>query len=114
MKNTYKFALASLLVSAALSAQAGITTENELGKFSVSGDVEFDIDFTDKNKTDKQEFKQGGRVLVQFAAEHNVSGDRYIGMQAQPLLKTNGDVDLDDAWFAMGKKSGLATQGWAF
>ncbi|ENJ5924852.1 carbohydrate porin [Vibrio cholerae] len=105
MKNTYKFALASLLVSAALSAQAGITTENELGKFSVSGDVEFDIDFTDKNKTDKQEFKQGGRVLVQFAAEHNVSGDRYIGMQAQPLLKTNGDVDLDDAWFAMGKKA---------
>ncbi|ENM3822853.1 carbohydrate porin [Vibrio cholerae] len=111
MKNTYKLALASLLVSAALSAQAGITTENELGKFSVSGDVEFDIDFTDKNKTDKtdktdkQEFKQGGRVLVQFAAEHNVSGDRYIGMQAQPLLKTNGDVDLDDAWFAMGKKA---------
>lgn len=105
MKNIYKLTLASLLVSAALHAQAGISVENDLGKFSVGGDVELDIDFTDKNETDKQEFKQGGRVLVQFAAEHQVSGDRYLKMQAQPLLKTNDDVELDDAWFAMGKQA---------
>ncbi|WP_193265600.1 carbohydrate porin [Vibrio navarrensis] len=73
---------------------------------SASGrDVEFNLDYTDKNATNKQELNQNGRILVQVAAEHTVSGDRYIKMQAQPLLDTSGNVNLDDAWFAMGKKA---------
>nr|WP_158118383.1 carbohydrate porin [Vibrio cidicii] len=105
MNTLVKLSLASVLVSAAINAQAGVSIENDMGAFSIGGDVEFDLNYTDKNATDKQEFSQTGRVLVQVAAEHTVSGDRYIKMQAQPLLKTSGDVELDDAWFAMGKKA---------
>ncbi|MBE3670038.1 porin [Vibrio navarrensis] len=111
MNTLVKLSLASVLVSAAINAQAGVSIENDMGAFSIGGDVEFDLNYTDKDRlinnkvTSKQELNQTGRVLVQVAAEHAVSGDRYIKMQAQPLLKTSGEVELDDAWFAMGKKA---------
>ncbi len=111
MNTLVKLSLASVLVSAAINAQAGVSIENDMGAFSIGGDVEFDLNYTDKDRlinnkvTSKQELNQTGRVLVQVAAEHTVSGDRYIKMQAQPLLKTSGEVELDDAWFAMGKKA---------
>lgn len=104
MNTLVKLSLASVLVSAAINAQAGVSIENDMGAFSIGGDVEFNLDYTDKNATNKQELNQNGRILVQVAAEHTVSGDRYIKMQAQPLLDTSGNVNLDDAWFAMGKK----------
>ncbi|EGR2796782.1 porin [Vibrio navarrensis] len=105
MNTLVKLSLASVLVSAAINAQAGVSIENDMGAFSIGGDVEFNLDYTDKNATNKQELNQNGRILVQVAAEHTVSGDRYIKMQAQPLLDTSGNVNLDDAWFAMGKKA---------
>ncbi|ASG00043.1 carbohydrate porin [Vibrio anguillarum] len=98
-----KLSLAAILISAALQANAGISVEGEQGVFSIGGDVEFDINLRDKNATDKQELNQDGRLLVQIAGERSVSGDRYIKAQAQPLLKTTGDVELDDAWIAFGQ-----------
>ncbi|MBE4586360.1 porin [Vibrio navarrensis] len=105
MNTLVKLSLASVLVSSAINAQAGVSIENDMGAFSIGGDVEFNLDYTDKNATNKQELNQNGRILVQVAAEHTVSGDRYIKMQAQPLLDTSSNVNLDDAWFAMGKKA---------
>ncbi|ASG07605.1 porin [Vibrio sp. V09_P4A23P171] len=98
-----KLSLAAILISAALQANAGISVEGEQGVFSIGGDVEFDINLRDKNATDKQHLNQDGRLLVQIAGERSVSGDRYIKAQAQPLLKTTGDVELDDAWIAFGQ-----------
>ncbi|MGL5110906.1 MAG: carbohydrate porin [Vibrio ordalii] len=98
-----KLSLAAILISAALQANAGISVEGEQGVFSIGGDVEFDINLRDKNATDKQELNQDGRLLVQIAGERSVSGDRYIKAQAQPLLKTTGKVELDDAWIAFGQ-----------
>ncbi|WP_047689752.1 carbohydrate porin [Vibrio sp. ZOR0018] len=98
-----KLSLAAILISAALQANAGISVEGEQGVFSIGGDVEFDINLRDKNATDKQHLNQDGRLLVQIAGERSVSGDRYIKAQAQPLLKTTGKVELDDAWIAFGQ-----------
>lgn len=40
--NTFgKLSLASVLVSAALAANAGISVENEQGLFTIGGDVEY-------------------------------------------------------------------------
>jgi hypothetical protein len=103
-----KLSIASVLISAALSAQAGISVDNEKGQFSISGDVEFDINYRDKNKEDTQELNQDGRVLLNVAAERSLSDTRYIGVQVQPLLKTTGEVELDDAWVEFGQK-----QDWA-
>lgn len=106
--NTFgKLSLASVLVSTALAAHAGISVENEKGLFTIGGDVEYDLNVVDKERKnqDRQDFSQSGRILVQIAAERAVANDHYLKMQVQPLLKSTGDVDLDDAFFAMGRQA---------
>ncbi|MGY5579893.1 carbohydrate porin [Vibrio cincinnatiensis] len=106
--NTFgKLSLASVLVSTALAANAGISVENEMGLFTIGGDVEYDLNFTDKERgnSDKQNFNQDGRILVQIAAERAVANDHYLKVQVQPLLKSSGDVNLDDAFFAIGRQA---------
>ncbi|WP_217536327.1 carbohydrate porin [Vibrio metschnikovii] len=106
--NTFgKLSLASVLVSAALAANAGISVENEQGLFTIGGDVEYDLNFVDKDRNNQstQDFSQSGRILVQIAAEREVANDHYLKVQVQPLLKSSGDVDLDDAFFAIGRQA---------
>ncbi|WP_217515129.1 carbohydrate porin [Vibrio metschnikovii] len=106
--NTFgKLSLASVLVSAALAANAGISVENEQGLFTIGGDVEYDLNFVDKDRSNQgtQDFSQSGRILVQIAAEREVANDHYLKVQVQPLLKSSGDVDLDDAFFAIGRQA---------
>ncbi len=106
--NTFgKLSLASVLVSAALAANAGISVENEQGLFTIGGDVEYDLNFVDKDRNNQgtQDFSQSGRILVQIAAEREVANDHYLRVQVQPLLKSSGDVDLDDAFFAIGRQA---------
>ncbi|HGS4462137.1 TPA: carbohydrate porin [Vibrio metschnikovii] len=106
--NTFgKLSLASVLVSAALAANAGISVENEQGLFTIGGDVEYDLNFVDKDRSNQgtQDFSQSGRILVQIAAEREVANDHYLRVQVQPLLKSSGDVDLDDAFFAIGRQA---------
>ncbi|WP_217539717.1 carbohydrate porin [Vibrio metschnikovii] len=109
--NTFgKLSLASVLVSAALAANAGISVENEQGLFTIGGDVEYDLNVVDKKRDsqtqkDNQDFSQSGRILVQIAAEREVANDHYLKVQVQPLLKSSGDVDLDDAFFAIGRQA---------
>lgn len=106
--NTFgKLSLASVLVSTALAANAGISVENEQGLFTIGGDVEYDLNAVDKdrNNQDTQDFSQSGRILVQIAAERAVANDHYLKVQVQPLLKSTGDVALDDAFFAIGRQA---------
>ncbi|MGT0149461.1 carbohydrate porin [Vibrio metschnikovii] len=42
---------------------------------------------------------------MQIAAEREVANDHYLRVQVQPLLKSSGDVDLDDAFFAIGRQA---------
>ena len=42
---------------------------------------------------------------MQIAAERAVANDHYLKVQVQPLLKSTGDVDLDDAFFAIGRQA---------
>ena len=100
-----QISLTAVLVSTALAANAGIKVENQRGLFSIAGDVELDFNVTDKERDNKstQDISQSGRVLVDISAERQVANDHYLKVQAQPLLTSSGDVNLDDAWFAIGR-----------
>jgi hypothetical protein len=101
-----KLSLASILVTTALAANAGISVDNEQGKFSISGDVEFDNNVLDStgatDATSHTVFDQTGRLLVNVAGERMAANDNYIKAKTQPLMKLDGTVGLDDAWIAFG------------
>lgn len=106
--NTFgKLSLSAVLVSTALAANAGISVENEKGLFTIDGDVEYDLNVVDEERAnqDKQDFSQSGRILVRIAAERAVANDHYLKVQVEPLLKSTGKVDLDDAFFAIGRQA---------
>lgn len=119
MKNTFKLSLAAVLVSAAMGANAGISiVDNEQGNFSIGGDVEFDFnyeDFDHENRYDDQgklisrddyNFSQSGRILLEFSGERYTDTGHVFQVNVQPLMNSNGNVTLDDAWFAFGAQDG--------
>ncbi|MGV2986238.1 carbohydrate porin [Vibrio sp. E150_011] len=109
MKNTFKLSLAAVLVSTAMGANAGISiADNETGNFSIGGDVEFDFNFQDRdsNPTGDSEFNQSGRILLEFAGERYTESGHVLQVNVQPLMESNGQVNLDDAWFAFGAQDG--------
>ncbi|GAL37609.1 putative glycoporin [Vibrio maritimus] len=107
MKNTFKLSLAAVLVSAAMGANAGISiVDNEQGNFSIGGDVEFDFNFQDREGQENNEFNQSGRILLEFAGERITTNGHIFQVNVQPLMQSNGDVALDDAWFAFGAQDG--------
>ncbi|EGQ9279383.1 carbohydrate porin [Vibrio vulnificus] len=111
MKNTLKMSLAAASVLAAMTASAGISiVDTEKGNFSVGGNVELNFNYQDRESHDNNdsEFNQDGRVLIEFAGEKYTSNGHYVGVKAQPLFTTSGDVVLDDAYFVFGKKDSWA------
>ncbi|ELY5180547.1 carbohydrate porin [Vibrio cholerae] len=117
MKNTLKVALAATSVLTAITAHAGISiVDNEKGNFFVGGNVELNFNFQDResNRDGDNEFNQDGRVLIEFAGEKYTSNDHYVGVKAQPLFTTTGDVVLDDAYFEFGKKESWAIKAGRF
>lgn len=100
-----KISLTAVLVTTALATNAGIQVENQRGLFSIAGDVELDFNLTDKERNNKstQDVSQSGRVLLDISAERLVANNHYLKVQAQPLLTSSGEVNLDDAWFAIGR-----------
>ncbi|MFA0195665.1 carbohydrate porin [Vibrio artabrorum] len=117
MKNTLKMSLAAASVMAAMTANAGISiVDNEKGNFFVGGNVELNFNFQDResNRDGDNEFNQDGRVLIEFAGEKYTSNDHYVGVKAQPLFTTTGDVVLDDAYFEFGKKESWAIKAGRF
>ncbi|CAE6946538.1 hypothetical protein ACOMICROBIO_NCLOACGD_04085 [Vibrio sp. B1ASS3] len=117
MNNTFKLSLAAVLVSTAMTANAGISiVDNEEGNFSVGGNVELNFNFEDResNANDDSEFNQDGRVLIEFAGEKYTSNGHYVGVKAQPLFESTGNIALDDAYFEFGKKDGWAIKAGRF
>lgn len=108
MKNAFKYSIGAILVSSALSANAGVTVvDNEEGNFSIGGDVEFDFNYRDsESKAYGKGFDQSGRILMNFAGERYTISDHYFKLNAQALFDTSGSMGVDDAWFSFGKKDG--------
>lgn len=117
MKNTFKLSLAAVLVSSAMAANAGISiVDTEEGNFSVGGNVELNFNYQDResNENNDAEFNQDGRVLIEFAGEKYTSNGHYVGVKAQPLFESTGNVALDDAYFEFGKKDSWAIKAGRF
>jgi hypothetical protein len=117
MKSTFKLSLAAVLVSSAMGAHAGIAiVDTEEGNFSVGGNVELNFNYQDRESNDNgnAEFNQDGRVLIEFAGEKYTSNGHYVGVKAQPLFESTGNVALDDAYFEFGKKDGWAIKAGRF
>ncbi|MBY6195615.1 carbohydrate porin [Vibrio hangzhouensis] len=107
MKNTFKLSLAAVLVSSAMAANAGISiVDNEQGNFSIGGDVEFDFNFQDRDSQTANEFDQTGRILLEFSGERYTENGHVFQVNVQPLMGSDGNVNLDDAWFAFGAQDG--------
>jgi len=108
MKSTFKLSLAAVLVSSAMAANAGISlADNEHGNFAIGGDVEFDFNYQDRDSNgNTKEFDQSGRILLEFAGERYTDSGHIFQVNVQPLMETNGQVNLDDAWFAFGAQDG--------
>ncbi|WP_112480394.1 carbohydrate porin [Vibrio variabilis] len=121
MKNTFKLSLAAVLVSAAMGANAGISiVDNEQGNFSIGGDVEFDFNFENIERHQRDtngavisgssetsnQFNQSGRILLEFAGERYTESGHVFQVNVQPLMESSGNVALDDAWFAFGAQDG--------
>lgn len=117
MNRTFKLSLGAVCVSFALSANAGISiVDNEQGNFSIAGNVELNFNYRDResNPSGDQEFNQDGRVLIEFAGEKYTNNDHFVGVKAQPLFESTGNVVLDDAYFEFGKKEGWAIKAGRF
>ncbi|WP_261835930.1 carbohydrate porin [Vibrio ishigakensis] len=111
MKNTFKLSLAAILVSSAMTANAGISiVDNEEGNFSIGGNVELNFNYQDREMMDDSEFNQDGRVLIEFAGEKFTDAGYYVGVKAQPLFESTGNVALDDAYFEFGKQDSWAVR----
>ncbi|ENM5729275.1 carbohydrate porin [Vibrio mimicus] len=113
MKNIFKLSVAAIFVSTATAANAGISiVDNEKGNFSIGGDIELNFNFQDResNTNDSNEFNQDGRVRMVFSGEKYTRSAYYVGVKAQPLFKSTGDITLDDAYFEFGQKEGWAVK----
>lgn len=111
MKHTFKLSLAAVLVSSAMAANAGISiVDSEEGNFSIGGNVELNFNYQDRdsNAGGDAEFNQDGRVLIEFAGEKYSANGHYVGVKAQPLFESTGNVAMDDAYFEFGKVDGWA------
>ncbi len=105
MNNKFKVSLTAALVSTAMFANAGISiVDNENGNFSIGGDVEFDFNYEKlggENGNKDYNFNQNGRILLEFQGERFTSNGNVLQVNVQPLMESSGDVNLDDAWFAL-------------
>ncbi|MGR5063934.1 carbohydrate porin [Photobacterium sp. DNB22_13_2] len=110
----FKLSLAAVAVATSLTATAGISiVDNEQGNFSIGGDVEFDFNYQDNDQADTlntenkdSSYNQTGRILIEFAGERKTESGHYLAVKAQPLMDSNGDVNLDDAYFSFGEQGG--------
>lgn len=89
------------------------------GYLAVGGDVELNLDgFNGQEKShlflpsdesgEEKNSKSGmdlnGRLLLEVAGMRQM-GENYASFKVQPLLFSNGNVGLDDAWFGFGEKN---------
>ncbi|WP_375748664.1 carbohydrate porin [Vibrio sp. HN007] len=117
MKKVFNFSLAAILVSSALAAHAGISiVDSEEGNFSIGGDVELNFNYQDResNDSNNSEFNQDGRVLIEFAGQKYSDSGHFVGVVAQPLFESTGNIAMDDAYFEFGQVDGWAVKAGRF
>ncbi|MEJ6120695.1 carbohydrate porin [Vibrio sp. 2-Bac 85] len=107
-----KLSLTALLVSSAISANAGIVSiDGERGKFSIDGDVEFDINYQNHKSDDiadaENDFQldQTGRILFDFKGERTINGYTFKS-KVSPGYGADGGLFVDDVWFAIASNEG--------
>lgn len=98
-------ALSSVFCS--MAANAAVSYENEQGRITFGGDVEFNVDYEEKNNdTNKKfEFDQNGRILLDVSGVRETKNNINILFKVQPLVDTSGKINLDDAWFGIESKN---------
>ncbi|MDE1238193.1 carbohydrate porin [Vibrio aestuarianus] len=117
MNNVLKMSFTAASIMAAMAANAKISVvDNEKGNFSVGGNVELNFNYQDResNVNDDIEHNQDGRVLIEFSGEKHTSNGYYVGVKAQPLFESTGNIALDDAYFEFGQKGGWAIKAGRF
>lgn len=106
------FAGAAALISS-MPIMAGIVYESEAGELKFGGDIELDINvqntqqgpiFFEEDVETNDEYNQSGRILLEVAGERS-SGFNYAGFKVQPLVGTDGNLGVDDAWLAIGNQT---------
>lgn len=115
--NKFKLSLATVLISSAMGAQAGISiVDNEDGNFSIAGNVELNFNYQDResNTSNNSEFNQDGRVLIEFSGQKLSGNGHYVGVKAQPLFESTGNIALDDAYFEFGQVDGWGIKAGRF
>ncbi|TDR56156.1 raffinose porin [Halomonas ventosae] len=114
-KTSTTICMGSLALFSAMPAFAELVVEGEAGRLSFSGDVELDINaqntqegpiFFADDIDSNDEYNQSGRILLDVSGERTSDTGNYARFKAQPLIKTNGDPGIDDAWFAFGTPAG--------
>ncbi|WP_089139911.1 carbohydrate porin [Vibrio rumoiensis] len=117
MKNIFNITVASILALFSMNSFADIKViDNEKGNFSIGGNVELNVNYRDREShiNNNSEFNQDGRVLIEFFGEKYTSNGHYVGVKAQPLFESTGNIALDDAYFEFGKKEGWAIKAGRF
>lgn len=111
MKNLGKLSLAALLVSAACGASAGELYSGDKGTMSLSGDVEYDVNYTatkqsDNGSSDQDTANQNGRIKLDFNSQRVLDNGYFAEVDVQPIAKSDqsdGDtLQVDDAYFKFG------------
>ncbi|WP_417330145.1 carbohydrate porin [Halomonas cupida] len=120
MNNNSNFQIAfigSVAAMFSLPASADFTYENGHNRLTFGGDVELDINaqnthsgrgpiFFEDEIDDGDEFNQTGRILLDVSGERSTDSGNYARFKVQPLVQTDGDMGVDDAWLAIGNRGG--------
>lgn len=94
---------------------AGLVFDGEAGKLAFGGDVELDINaqntqsgpiFYPDDIDNSDEYNQSGRILLDVSGERTSATANYARFKVQPLVQTDGNVGVDDAWLALGNNGG--------
>lgn len=107
-RGIFKISALTLLTSVAMGANAGVSMTTDQGVFAINGDVEFNNDIRQKEKTgveDKTVFDQNGRLLIGVSGLRQLNDSYYISTHGEILMHISSGIDADDAWIAMGKEN---------
>ncbi len=112
LNSVLKFGFANLIIMSAMNANAGITSfDSEYGKFSIDGDVEFDINYQNHKSDDVTgvdndfQMNQSGRILFNINSERQAN-EYTLKAKVSPAYGAGGNLFVDDIWFAIASNEG--------
>lgn len=113
-----KTLIASAILLASSAANAAWTSPD--GSLTIGGNVEINTDYVDTKSQGREGatavsqedsfISDDSRFLLDIQWANKLDNGQYIRAAAQPLLKTNGSVELDDSYVAMGVENDWEVQ----